>query len=90
MGACWHHKLAFLPEEYVFNGRCQVIGLRSLFGDTDSGYGSVSRDTSRLSPFGESSASKDPMVDGSEVVTANSEEVLNRTVDGKKELGLGH
>ncbi len=30
------------------------------------------------------------MVDGSEVVTANSEEVLNRTVDGKKELGLGH
>ena len=29
-------------------------------------------------------------MDGSEVVTANTEQVLNRTMDGKETLGLGH
>ena len=30
------------------------------------------------------------MIDGSEVVTANKEQVLYRTMDGKEKLGLGH
>ncbi len=30
------------------------------------------------------------MIDGAEVVTANTEKVLNRTMDGKEKLGLGH
>ena len=30
------------------------------------------------------------MIDGSEVVAANTEQVLNRTMDGKEKLGLGH
>lgn len=30
------------------------------------------------------------MIDGSEVVTANTERVLNRIMDRKEKLGLGH
>ena len=30
------------------------------------------------------------MIGGSEVVTGNTEQVLNRTLDGKEELGPGH
>ncbi len=30
------------------------------------------------------------MIDGSEVVTADSEQILNRTVYCKESLGLGH
>ena len=30
------------------------------------------------------------MIDGSEVMTANTEQVLNQTMDRKEKLGLGH
>ena len=45
--------------------------------------------TARLPPLYKSSGSKDAMIDGSEVVAAKTEQVLNRTMDGKEELGLG-
>ena len=46
--------------------------------------------TGGLSPGDEGSFSKDPMVKGSDLVASDSEQILNRTVHGKKALCLSH
>ena len=53
---------------------------------TEDERGTALGDTSRLPPLGESSRSEDAMIDGPEVVTAYTEEILNRTVYRKEPL----
>ena len=50
----------------------------------------LSTGTRDLSPRYECSLPKDSVIDSSDVVASDSEQILNRTVYRKETLGLGH
>ena len=70
-------------------------GMFKLTGASDSSpenalSSAFSLGTSHLSPVGKRSGSKESIVDRFEMMPANSEQVLNRTMDREKPLDLCH
>ena len=70
--------------------RCQVVGPRALLGNIELERDVSSTGTGRLPPLYKGPGSKDAVIDSSEVVTPNTEQGLNRTMDGREMLDPGH
>lgn len=73
-----------LKGQVASEGRCQVVSPRAVLRHIELKRDVSSTAAGRLATLDKCSRSKDAMMDGSEVVTANTEQVLNRPMDGKE------
>ena len=64
------------------------MSLEAVFALKRAGNVSLRRSTSRRLPVGNSSLSQKSMMDRFELMTSNSEEIVNRAVDVEKSLEL--
>ncbi len=74
-----------LTSEWVL-----VNGIKPTFSPKRQASRNLSTDAGHLSPIGKSPGSEDSMRNCFEMMTTDSEQVLNGTVKGEKSLGVGH